>query len=307
MRKITSGRKIYKFFTQKWFLTAFILTSASHWFVFLKIMGKDVGLIKEDGSLTLLANIITWPLFTVSLLFALLKSAADRYNNQVINKGHFILERILQSANNITTRKMLRFWNFIKEHYDKKDITPFKDITQPKEQINAILDNLQVTLSEVFGINRNDINITIIYKLDSEDWDWFYIMNGGDHLDLKTLVNNQSTTIWRIINGERSSIFFADKREGVNKNMYLPDKKDQRYDNIGSILCRDISIGTDRKFVKATLSISTYGKQFCKINDKEAKKKIENLIIDPFVKRLQLEFALHFIKHCMNNKCLICV
>jgi len=307
VRRITFPRKSYNYFIKKWIVSAFILTLAAHWMLFLKFFGKNVGLITAQGALTSFANWITWPMFILSLLFALLKTAADNYNEQAKNKGHFILERLLQSVNAVATKKMQRFCSYAEENRTKSKLTPFKDITKPREQIISLLENIQVTLSELFGINRDEIGLSIICKpIGDNEWQWLPTVNMQNDIDLQTLVSNPSTTAKQIIDGKGSSIFFPDKQVAVQKNQYLPGPNDTTYDNTGSVLCRDISIGTDEKIIRAILSITTYGKQLCEENDDDAKYKIENLLMPTFEKRIQLELALFYIKEILNPKCMEC-
>ena len=307
MRRITFPRRLYNFFIKKWIVSAFILTLTTHWVIFLKFFGKDVGLMTDQGTLTPIANWITWPVFILSLLFAFLKTAADKYNEEAKNKGHFILEKLLQSVNAVTTKKMQRFCNYAEENQGKAELTPFKDITQPRDQIISLLENIQVTLSELFGITRDEIGLSIIYKpKGNSDWHWLSTINMQNDIDLNTLITNPTTTVKQVIDGKGSTIFFPDKQIAAQNNKYLPGRIDETYDNVGSVLCRDISIGKDEKTIQAILSITTYGTQLCQENDKDAKYKIENLLMPTFEKRIQLELALLYIKEILNPKCMEC-
>lgn len=251
MRKISFPRQLYNFFIKKWVITLLILTLATHWILFLKFFGKNAGLITDQGTLTPFAYYISWPVFILSLLFTLLKTVADNYNEQAKNKGHFILERLLQSVNAVTTRKMQRFSSYAEENRGKTALTPFKDITQPRDQIISLLENIQVTLSELFGINRDEIGLSIIYKpIGDTEWHWLSTVNMQQDIDLHTLVTNPTTTVKQIIDGKGASIFFPDKQIAAQNKQYLSGRKDETYDNVGSVLCRDISIGMDEKTIQ---------------------------------------------------------
>lgn len=303
----TFPRRLYNFFIRNWIVSTFILTLAAHWVLFLKFFGKDTGLITEQGVLSPLASSVTWPVFILSFLFAFFKTAADKYNEQAKNNGHFVLERLLQSVNAVTAKKMQRFSRYAEDSRGKKDLTPFKDITQPREQIISLLENIQITLSELFGINRDEIGLSIIYKtIDDTKWHWLSTINMQHDLPLDILITNPTTTVKQIIDGKVSSVFFPDKQIATQKKQYLPGPNDTTHDNVGSVLCRDISVGMDEKTIQAILSITTYGKQLCKDNDNNAKSKIENLLIPTFEKRIQLELALLYIKEILNPKCLEC-
>jgi len=72
---------------------------------------------------------------------------------------------------------------------------------------------------------------------------------------------------------------------------------DAQYDGVGSIICRDISIGHDsEKHVRAILSITTYGQQICAAGDVESINKVRTVILPQFEARLKLELSLLYIK-----------
>jgi len=303
MSETTFPRRLYNFFIKHWILTAFVLTIASHWFAFVQILGKNLGLVSQDGLLTKHTVIIFWPLFLVSLIFAILKTASDKYNEEVKNNGQFILERMLQSVNSVKRKKLRRFCKYIYENHGKSGLSPFNVITQPLSQIEGLLENIQVTLSEIFGINRDDIGLSIVYKTDrDEEWDWLYTMNIESDIDLSELVNNPDTTAKQLIDGKVSSLFFPDKRVGLRLNQYVEGNKDKPFNTIGSILCRDLSIDNKNKYIQAILTITTYGKQLCERNDKDSIYKIENILMPTFECRIKLELSLLYIKQVLAQK-----
>lgn len=302
---IALPRTLYDYFIKRWFLSTLLLTISTHWFVLLKIFGKGWGLIDTTGKLTPFAHWITWPLFGISVCFALLKTAADKYNEEGKNNAQYILERIIENVNAATSAKIRRFITYIKENYNKTTAPNFHDIAQPRLHIENLLENIQITLSRIFGINRDDIGLSIIYKFHTEDpWSWLMTINTAQDVWLGNIVKNPSTTVKQLLdeNLNLKSLFFPDKKIGAEKHQYLPGPKDKSFGIVGSILCRDISIGCEHKFVRAILSISTYGKQLCRHNDRDAISKIENLIIPTFERRLRRELALLYIKEVMFPK-----
>ncbi len=307
MRRETLPRAIYDYFIKHWFAAALLLTLSSYWFVILRIVGKDWDLINTDGSLTLFANIITWPLFGLSVIFAILKTKADQYNEQAKNNGQYVLEHIMQGVNAAKSAKLRRFCQYIEANHTSGDLYAFRDITQPRVQIEKLLENLQITLSEIFGISRDDIGLSIIYRFDkSVEWRWLYAMNTTDDLDLGTLVNNNETSVRQVIDDKLHSVFYPDKRIGIVEHKYLPGAKDRHFNNVGSVLCRDLSIWQEKRNIRAILSITTYGKQLCEDGDRDSLNKIENLIVSAFTTRLQLELSLLYIKEVLSPKCLDC-
>lgn len=275
----------------------------------MRIAGKDLNLIDPQGNMTPVAHYITWPLFTLSIAFALIKTASDKYNEEAKNRGGYILQRILDSVNAVTSKKMDRFFQFIDCNVGRQDLKPFNDITQPRRQIESLLDNVQVALSEIFGMNRDSIGISILYKANSaRDWEWLCSMNTTHDLDLDLaiLVQNPNTAARQVIDRKTSSLFLPDKKIGILNQQYIAGPKDAQFGNIGSVLCRDLTVGHTANHLRAILSITTYGKQLCEQADLDAIMKIENIIIPTFETRIQLELALLYIKEVLSPKCMAC-
>lgn len=303
MRAPSLPRKLYDFFVGRWILTTFILTLSSQWLILIRFAGTDFGLISEDGRMTWLAHAITWPIFVVSLIFALLKSAADKYNEDSKTKGGFILRSLLDAVNAVAADKKGRFDDYVRKNVGRSGLDPFMAITQPRIQIKALLENLRTTLSHIFGIDRSNIGLSIIYRDDIMDhWRWLEQINVDNDLDIDVLVSNAHSTTFQIIQDTATSIFHPDKRVAAADNKYLPSHKDAHHNNIGSILCREINLGNDNKYIRSVLSVSTYGKLLCAEGDGDAINKIENLIIPTFEVRLQLELALLYAKEVLSTR-----
>ncbi len=290
----SAARIVYDYFQHRWFLSSFVLTSSTTWFSILSIFGKDLGIHNKQNDLIPIFSYITWTLVVVSILFAILKTLADKYNEKSKNDGQYVLEKLLQSVNSGVTKKMNRFCSYIKKNNESEVDDPFMEITQPQEQIVSILENVQITLSDLFGIRRNCIGISIIYK-HHVDWDWLCNIDNTGDLSLSDILSNPDCTAKQIIDGKKSFIFHPDKRVGKSKNEYVSANVDDSHNMIGSILSQDISIGHDD--FRVVLNISTYGQQFCEEGDEETKKKILNILLPPFIMRIQLELALLHIKY----------
>ncbi len=117
---------------------------------------------------------------------------------------------------------------------------------------------------------------------------------------LEDLLKDPRATMRQIVDGKTTSAFYPNKRTAMEKNLYLPGPKDSSNDYIGSIICRDISIDS-HKSVQAILSISTYGHQICEEDDDDTKRKVLNLLLPSFEKRIKLELALLYIKEVMSS------
>ncbi len=295
------------FFIQRWIISTLILTLSSHWLIFIKYAGDKVGMADSTGKLTTLGFLITTVFFLSSLLFALLKTAADKYNEKAKTRGGFILQRLLESINFVTKKKMQRFLKYVDDNFSNLDIHPFGEITKPREQINSLLENIQVTLSQIFGLDRDKISVSVLYQSpESDEWEVLDSININNELDIDELINNPNTTLRQVIDRKSNSIFLPDKRVAHTRKQYVYAPLDEQFENIGSIFCSDISVGSDKKRMNAIISISTYGKQLCLETDKDAIHKIQNIIIPTFESRLRLELALFYIKEILNPQCLNC-
>lgn len=295
-------RRVYDYFLRKWFLSAILLTLTGHWFIIVRILGPQIGALDSAGKMVKWAATVTWIAVGLSLAFALLKTRADRYNDELKANGQYVLDRMLQCVDAIKKRKLRRFCAYIHRNHGANHhaLEPFHEITQPLAQIESILENIQIALSEVFGINRNDIGFSILYKTDVDDkWRYLHTVNIDNDLGLNALILNPATTARQVVDGKTSSLFFPDKREGIRLNQFVPGPRDTAHGNVGSVLSRDISLSSDLRFVHAVLNITTYGKQLCEQNNFEARKKIEELLLPSFEYRIQLELALLYIREVL--------
>ncbi|MCF8355620.1 MAG: hypothetical protein K9H48_14300 [Melioribacteraceae bacterium] len=288
-------RRFYNFILNHWILSSIIIFLPS---ILLYLTSSGFYNAKNSSD-TILVNTLSnyFPLFAISFLFTLFKLFGDKYNNMVKENGLLVLTIMLQSINLGKRRKLNRFYKFIKEHHDNKGINPFDEITQPSKQIKVILDNIQGTLCRLFGLNPNEIGLSVIYNTDkNNEWEWVANINVENDLQLAELVNDNNTTAHQIITGKEKLIFYPDKRKGIKENKFKPGPIDKQKKNIGSILCKDISLDQNCNYLKAVLSITTYGQQLCDEYDVESINKILEMLIPTFEYRLKLELALLYIK-----------
>lgn len=297
---------MYDYFNKGWFKSSLLMTFATLWLACLRIFGIDFGLITSEGHLTELAHFITWPVIVISIAFTLIKNAAEKYDEVSKKNGQFILTKIIDSIDDIVNKKNVRFCNFLKDNVGKKDISPFAVITQPRDQIEWILSNIQITLSEIFGIDRQHLSISLIYWTDEiKHWSWLARTNIHNDLEVKDLINNHNTTAYKVINSHKNSIVHIDKLEASKKNEYLLSDRDRDFNEVGSIICREINVGeSENPNIRAIISISTYGKLICNpgINVDETITKILHIIIPRFESRIKLELALLYIKDVLAVK-----
>ena len=131
------------------------------------------------------------------------------------------------------------------------------------------------------------------------DWRLYPAINVDHALTVQELLSNDNTTVRQIIDHKHSSLFFEDKREGIKKNLYVPDAKDIDNDNMGSIICRDVSINPYNKnssYVQAILSITSHGEQLILADDEFARTAILTEILPYYennIKEILSKLYLH--------------
>jgi hypothetical protein len=288
-------RRFYNFFLNHWIFTALIIFSPSF---LLYILSSSFFPSNHNNEhlVSILSAFI--PFYVFSFLFTLFKLFGDKYNNIVKDNGLLVLTIILQCVNLGKRRKLNRFYKFIHNYKNQSGVNPFNEITQPEKQIKVILDNIQFTLCRLFGINPNEIGLSVMYKTDkNENWQWAAHLNIENDLQLDSLVNDQESTAYQIISGNSKYLFYPDKRRGLKEKKFKPGPIDENKKYIGSILCKDISLDQNNNLLQAVLSITTYGKQLCDEYDIESRNKIEEILLPTFEYRLKLELALLYIKY----------
>ncbi len=295
--RIPFPRKAYNYVVQHPLVAWTVTVFPSFYFLLLQVQGKNIGLVEQGGQLTLWGRILFGVCLTAWFIYALLKAYADKYNEEAKSDGQYVLREMLDSVNDVTKKKLRRFITCIAEWKNKGSFDPFEKITQPKQQVEAILDNIINTFSKLFGMSRDQIGASLMLKTDlDQEWTWYTNANCTGYFELKELLGHSNSTASRLLEGDRDTLFFPDKRIAIEDQSYVSDTKDKNYDNTGSIICRRIPIGQGNPFALAVLSISTYGDQICNEKDMDAIRKIESLILDPFEARIQLELALHYLK-----------
>jgi len=287
-------RYLYDLTLNHWIFTTFFIFSPT---ILLFFFIRNINYSLSAKGLENVLSIF----FYFSILFfliALLKFYGDKYNNLVKDNGLIVLSIILQSLNLGKRRKLNRFYKFIIDTKKHSVENPFYEITQPQKQIKVILDNIQNTFSRLFGIDPNDIGLSVIFKTDKhETWEWAAHLNIENDLQLQSLVNNKNSTAFQIISGHDKYLFYPDKRKGLKEGKFSPGPIDETKDSIGSIICKDIGLDQNNNLLNAVLSITTYGKQLCDEYDIESKSKIEEILLPSFEYRIKVELALLYIKN----------
>lgn len=287
-------RLIYTYFSQRWITSVFIATVPGFFFLFTQIAGKTLGLVTSDGTLATGFDFIFYFLFIISFIFAFLKSAGDTYNIKVESRAGELRRELLESANKIALLKMRKYRDFITSNPQRNN--PLHDTTNQIDHITVILEEMRSLIAKTAHISLDDIGVSLIIK-ESKDTSWkcFYKVNTENDLRINQVVNNHNSTAYQVINKNTATMFYADKKQGIEEENYIPCPRDEPSGNIGSIICRDISVGDDNINIGAVLCISTYNQYLCSRKDNDARIKFTERILPTFEHRIRLELAAYFI------------
>lgn len=104
-------------------------------------------------------------------------------------------------------------------------------------------------------------------------------------------------------------VFCNDKQELEKENHYIWTSKDHEYERVGSIIGSIIELKSDdpeASFVRAYLTISTYGRKMVEDNDtlnvNSFEKLFKEVIINSYKSLIEAELAQMFIRHGIRNK-----
>lgn len=302
--------KIHKLSTKHWLITSLILIFPSAWFTFVQVFGRSFDLVFADGTVRIRTIAISILMLVAYIPVIIVKSIKDKNKAESLDNNQKLFDRILSSTNEICYKKYERFSKYISDNYNSKIVKPFFEITQPKTQIDLIIEGMKKCFAGILGLDEKQIGISLITNIDvdSKHWSWFSRIKSDGGLKLSELTTNVSTSTYQIISGAESIIFYPDKKVAISLNKYYPDSIDKINGSIGSILCKRLEVGEEGKtYVQAILSITTYGKQMCSQNDENSKRTILNELLPPFEERIKLELSLDYIKSVLTlpERCVV--
>jgi hypothetical protein len=293
----TISRRLYDAIIQK-VLIAFILsTLPAAWLTIVSIVGQKAPFSDSAGKLApaYLASVIV--AIVLCSAYALLKSLADNYNSTLLHHGNKMLMSIVQATNSAKAHKYTEVVSFI----DAQTSPTFCASLSPKGQMLFLLESLRLPLAEIFGLDQEQIGLSVLYKARSNaTWTLIATSNIETEMTASKLSADPGTTAYHVLKKGHTTIFYPNKRVANAEGQYVYGPKDVQCDNKGSVLCHDVSIRRKRKYMSAVLSITTYGKQICKDRDEEAERKLKSVIIPTISNRIRLELATQYISENMD-------
>lgn len=188
----------------------------------------------------------------------------------------------------------------------KNNILPY-DV---HSHIGDICKEFKKVMASITQISNEFISVTFIYHYayegcsdDDKQWKWIGGREPIGKHPLNDLIKHPSTSFFHIINGNTHYIFGNNKEELSRQGKYYLSKRDQMYNNIGSIFCIKVAFGNNTTvFVEGIITVTTHGKYFTENMDiANASNVLRNMIIDeifPYYKKLiESELGLMYIRH----------
>jgi len=293
-------KRIYNYLKKKWFLGATIMTFPAMYYILVARVGKKFMLTDNSGDLTLAGLILFVICVLINIICNYYKSFVEYKNFQNKNDMQALLRHILSSDNTMNNEKYKLVEKFLHESYHKKDFSnPFKNVEKPLKILNYLATELCNCISKITQIDREDIGISIIYKYNfSECWEK-PICENVSKSSISKIIENKASTAYKALHDVQSTVFYAIKEQAIKEGHYVPSGKDENFN--GSILCSRLSICcNDTDYIYAVLSITTYNKSLCENNNEIFNENL-NIILSPFITRIQTELCLIYIDAYKKN------
>lgn len=137
------------------------------------------------------------------------------------------------------------------------------------------------------------------------------IITSGDHTSAKINMHKYLSDPCSFYNylGEQGYVYCNDKNELAVDNHYIWTSKDDEHKRNGSVIGRTIVLKNDNPeevFVKAFLTISTYGRKLVEEDDlldtDQFEKLFKETVINNFKTLVETEFAQMFIRHGIRKE-----
>jgi hypothetical protein len=231
-------------------------------------------------------------LITASLIVLIIRGIADYYEEKNANGRVKFMEGFILLTSRLVKAKVDRFKEVTMSLKPASNI--FKQITQPKDQINLILNEVVSLIYNEFGIKEGELCLTIMHQ-DPKTTKWYFEYETNRslrHTKPEVLMKHSSTASKCLEIGE--PIFHPDKKIASDKGEYFLSDRDKRADN-GSVFCYPAFTKNNDYEDKYIISIVTYGKTLCSALDSEQANAIKAIFSD-ICRRIDLELTLESIK-----------
>lgn len=277
-------------------LQVIIPSLTGSYYLCLDVWGDKIELIKNYQNFHEKAFFI---LIGASLVILCFKGISELIEDKVLKNQNDFIQHLVILTSKVVREKLKRFKH--EATTLRSDGSTFKKITKPNIQINLLLTETEILFREQFGINKEQLGITIIQKKPKKPWDYKYKTNHDwNHTKPSNLFSKPSAAKECYEQGE--IIFYPDKLKAQKDGHYQFSDRDSRHKNKGSIFCYPVKANTPNHDVFYIISIATYDKCICPANDHQQIKAIKTILTD-ICYRIDLELTLEAIKdwHLFNK------
>lgn len=287
-RFVLYDNRIAEFFRNK-FLQIVIPGFAGAYFLCLDVWGDDWEIIQKYKDLH---ELVFFILISMSLFILVVRGTADWYEGKSDKTYIKFMEQFSLLTSKLVTTKLERF----KEQSTKLKPSgnTFKQITQPKDQINLVLGEIETLLQINFGIKKKQVCITIMHKNPvSQNWYYEYETNKGwKHTKAQKLIEGDSAASECLKTGQ--PVFHACKTLASKRKVYLLSERD-KINGEGSVFCYPAFTENPDYVDNYIISVVTYGKRLCDPLDLNQAEAISDIFSD-ICRRIDLELTLNSIK-----------
>ncbi|WP_373950679.1 MULTISPECIES: hypothetical protein [Vibrio] len=276
-------------FISSTFLSVVVPPIVALYYGTLDIWGDDWNWVKDYKSLhEFLFSILA--AFTFIVLF--LKGISETFKGRVAKRYELLLESLIVLFNGLVKKKRDRFYQQAKTLKPKEDV--FKRITQPRDQLEHVLDGTKRFLTEGLGLDQKNIGITIIQGAPAEKRWWYDFKCDAQkqHTKAKDLMEGKSTAQYCFEHGD--SLFIPDLRKGIKEGVFFESSRSKKT-GIGSIFCKPVRVTINHVDYVYIFTIAVYGQHLCTPYDENECRACEK-ILDEVADRVELELYLHSMK-----------
>lgn len=284
-------RRCFKSFVQSKPLALIVGPIISGYFAILDVWGSEWTIVTEHKDVH---QIIFLLLLSLSLIFwvirASLKEEVDEEASIALNTiNDFILH-----IGVIVEKKIDRFLSKIPTLGTRDD--KFSLITKPADQLEIILQEAGTFLTETFKLENDGVNLYVFEKKEDK---WNALRNMQRWNCTPQLYKAHFDSIQM-----GDPVFFPSKKKAVKDKLIEWSTRDvrrmgkkrilQKYDGSLYIFPMSVDVSENEKR-EYFVSISTYGKRLCDVNDKQT-VEVTKRFLREFCRRIEVELCLYTLK-----------
>ena len=284
-------RRLLEKIAQNRWLTFIFPPVTSAYYAVLDILKDDLPIIKNHLALH---QRLFWIILVVSLLLLFIQGFVEEKESDKQKIALTLLTDFLATVGRIVQNKLDRFRKKFPQL--KPSSNKFNQITQPNEQLSIIARESVAFLQKAYGLNDDQINITIARK-KGENGKWHYCyryQNNWKHSDPKKILPQKMAIVDKVNRGEYC--FFPDKIKAAKEGEYCLSKRD-RDRLLGSAFLFPVKFEGNQCAFEYLISIITYGKQFCEEDDQPS-IEVSQIFLREISRRFEIELCLKSIKEC---------